>query len=76
MKLNFKLLEGGILPTRAHKADAGFDLYSPEDFIVKNGIDYYDDCIDHINDNNAYCFNASGRSFPFFIPFDKLKSQL
>lgn len=32
MKLNFKLLEGGILPTRAHKADAGFDLYSPEDF--------------------------------------------
>ena len=36
MKLNFKLLEGGILPTRAHKADAGFDLYSPEDFIVKN----------------------------------------
>lgn len=35
MKLNFKLLEGGILPTRAHKADAGFDLYSPEDFIVK-----------------------------------------
>lgn len=29
MKLNFKLLDGGILPTRAHKADAGFDLYSP-----------------------------------------------
>lgn len=29
MKLNFKLLEGGILPTRAHNADAGFDLYSP-----------------------------------------------
>lgn len=22
MKLNFKLLDGGILPTRAHKADA------------------------------------------------------
>lgn len=36
MNLNFKLLDGGILPTRAHKADAGFDLYSPEDFMVKN----------------------------------------
>lgn len=56
--------------------DRGFFATSISDFSKTNGIDYYDDCIDHINDNNAYCFNASGRSFPFFIPFDKLKSQL
>lgn len=29
MELKFKVLEGGTLPTRAHREDAGFDLYSP-----------------------------------------------
>lgn len=33
MQLKFKLLEGGTLPTRAHKTDAGFDLYLPKDFL-------------------------------------------
>lgn len=31
MNLKFKVLEGGTLPTRAHREDAGFDLYSPVD---------------------------------------------
>lgn len=29
MQLKFKVLDGGTLPTRAHREDAGFDLYSP-----------------------------------------------
>lgn len=36
MILKFKVLEGGILPTRAHKEDAGFDLYSPVDVILNH----------------------------------------
>lgn len=31
MNLKFKVLNGGKLPTRAHREDAGFDLYSPVD---------------------------------------------
>lgn len=34
MNLKFKVLNGGKLPTRAHKEDAGFDLYSPVDVIL------------------------------------------
>ena len=34
MNLKFKVLEGGTLPTRAHREDAGFDLYSPVDVIL------------------------------------------
>lgn len=26
--------KGGILPTKAHRVDAGFDLYAPRDFVV------------------------------------------
>ncbi len=37
MKLNFKLLDGGILPTRAHKADVGFDMYSPINAVLCGG---------------------------------------
>lgn len=33
MNLKFKVLNGGKLPTRAHREDAGFDLYSPVDVI-------------------------------------------
>lgn len=36
MILKFKVLEGGTLPTRAHKEDAGFDLYSPVDVILNH----------------------------------------
>ena len=34
MNLKFKVLNGGKLPTRAHREDAGFDLYSPVDVIL------------------------------------------
>lgn len=36
MKLNIKLFNESIkLPTRAHATDAGLDIYSPEDFQVR-----------------------------------------
>lgn len=34
MNLKFKVLDGGTLPTRAHREDAGFDLYATEDFEI------------------------------------------
>ncbi len=34
MFINIKLDDGAILPTKAHKTDAGFDLYAPERFII------------------------------------------
>lgn len=38
MNLKFKVLEGGTLPTRAHREDAGFDLYCPiELFMLSHG---------------------------------------
>lgn len=37
MNLKFKVLNGGKLPTRAHKEDAGFDLYSPKNSILCGG---------------------------------------
>lgn len=33
-KINVMLDEGAFLPTRAHNADAGLDLYTPESFIL------------------------------------------
>lgn len=35
MNLKFKVLNGGKLPTRAHREDAGFDLYSPVDITLR-----------------------------------------
>lgn len=35
MNLKFKVLNGGKLPTRAHREDAGFDLYSPVDICLR-----------------------------------------
>lgn len=32
MELKFKVLDGGTLPTRAHREDAGYDIYAPCDF--------------------------------------------
>jgi len=29
-----RVLEDAIIPTRAHKSDAGYDLYTPVDFVV------------------------------------------
>ena len=33
--MKVKLDAGAILPTRAHKADAGYDLYSPVDMFIR-----------------------------------------
>lgn len=35
MKMKVKLDPGAIMPTRAHSTDAGLDLYSPYEFILK-----------------------------------------
>lgn len=32
--MRVKLDEGAIMPTRAHEEDAGYDIYSPEDFVL------------------------------------------
>ena len=32
--MKFQIDEGGIIPTRAHKDDAGVDLYLPKDIII------------------------------------------
>lgn len=32
MNLQCKVLRGGFKPTKAHREDAGFDLYTPESF--------------------------------------------
>ena len=37
MELKFKVLDCGILPTRAHREDAGFDLYSPRNAVLCGG---------------------------------------
>lgn len=37
MELKFKVLDNGTLPTRAHREDAGFDLYSPINAILCGG---------------------------------------
>uniref|UniRef100_UPI003FF06B80 dUTP diphosphatase n=1 Tax=Succinivibrio sp. TaxID=2053619 RepID=UPI003FF06B80 len=37
MNLKFKVLNGGKLPTRAHREDAGFDLYSPINAVLCGG---------------------------------------
>ncbi len=34
--MNIKLDDFGIMPTRAHKTDAGLDIYSPIDFTVED----------------------------------------
>ena len=36
MKLNVILDENAKVPTKAHSTDAGFDLYAPIDFVVKD----------------------------------------
>ena len=35
--MKIKLDEGAIMPTKAHKSDAGFDLYTPKSFILSAG---------------------------------------
>lgn len=37
MKLKVVLDEGAKMPTRAHEADAGYDLYSREDAVIYGG---------------------------------------
>lgn len=33
--MKFQIDEGGIIPTRAHKDDAGVDLYTPKNVIIR-----------------------------------------
>lgn len=42
MKLKVKLDEWAIMPTRAHEADAGLDLYAPIDFELPACVAYED----------------------------------
>lgn len=38
LKIKFKKLrEDAIIPTRAHKDDAGYDVYVPENTVIRNG---------------------------------------
>ena len=36
-RIEVEVLEGGTLPIKAHKSDAGFDLFASEDIIFKRG---------------------------------------
>jgi dUTP pyrophosphatase len=36
-KIEVEVLEGGKLPAKAHKTDAGFDLYATEDVVIYPG---------------------------------------
>lgn len=38
-EINVMLDEGAIMPTRAHSADAGLDLYTPEDAILSGAFE-------------------------------------
>lgn len=38
MQIKYQLDKGGYKPTKAHKHDAGFDLYTPDDYKVDNNI--------------------------------------
>jgi len=36
-KIEVEVLDGGKLPFKAHKTDAGFDLFSTSDVVISNG---------------------------------------
>lgn len=38
INMKIKLDLGAFMPTKAHKTDAGWDLYAPYDFVLKNHI--------------------------------------
>ena len=38
MDIKVQVLENGKLPSKAHKTDAGFDLYATEDLIIEPGM--------------------------------------
>ena len=46
--MNVMLDKDAILPTRAHEADAGYDLYSREDIVIYSGDSYTFDTGVHI----------------------------
>ena len=37
MKIKVKVIKNGILPSKAYKNDAGFDVYSTGDYLIKSG---------------------------------------
>lgn len=52
--LKVVLDEGAKMPTRAHEADAGYDLYSREDAIIYNGDSYRFDTGVHVQIPQGY----------------------
>ncbi len=53
-KINVMLDKGAIMPTRAHEADAGFDLYTPYDFELSASDDVSIDTGVHIEIPKGY----------------------
>lgn len=53
-KINVMLDEGAIMPTRAHSADAGLDLYTPIDFYVGYNDSYTVDTGVHVEIPEGY----------------------
>ena len=62
MILKIKLDEGAILPTRAHRADAGLDLFSPIDFYLYAGASYAVDTGVHIQIPEGYFGDIRSKS--------------
>lgn len=43
--MNVKLKEGAFMPVRAHEADAGYDLRTPVDFVLRGGFSGEQGCV-------------------------------
>ena len=54
MEMKVVLDEGAKMPTRAHEADAGFDLYSRENVIIYHGDSYNFDTGVHVQIPRGY----------------------
>lgn len=55
MQIQVKLDENAVLPRKAYSADAGFDLYAAEDFVVPAGGSYTTDTGVHMAIPEGYC---------------------
>lgn len=62
MKMKVVLDPWAILPTRAHQADAGLDLYSPEEFILYNDDSYTIDTGVHVQIPEGYVGMVKSKS--------------
>ena len=66
-KIKVKLSPGGIMPTRAHKHDAGLDLYSPIDVVIPCNDKWYNcsaeiDTLTHIAIPVGYVGDVKSKS--------------